>query len=1538
MPTPPAHSSDTDDTSASDDPDRDSPRCPVCGVPLAGFVKNFEALAALESSAAAADNVDSTAPDLTAVVAGDLVIDRSEIDFVRTPSNELGKGASAVVYKGHYNGNDVAVKCIRTMSDSFATEDRLRRELRNASRLRNPHIVEFRGAAWDHEDGPNSPRNVLLVTELMAGGNLRESLNCLQDDCGLSIESFVTIALQIARGIEYLHAEGLAHRDIKSANILLTERLPKYSNRFSSNVRAKIADFGLSKYIDKATGGGTVMQSIMEPGRLEATYAYLAPEAFGGDKSNVLRRDDDSDDDTGDRYDEMAKKRDIYALGVLFWEMLIGKIPWAGVSLPDVYVRVCVRSDRPTPSLDDSSVDRKFHRLIDRCWAQNPQRRPSARSIVAKLEKFAARYCVNDTTTAGSFSVVSGLAPGAPNSGKGMTELQADVAQKEAFDPGREVTLPSESLMMYHKMPSASTLRTVQNDDTKTQSMGGLDHSEGGLDRMVDDIPNQFDDTMWVEEAETHSASASGAPAPLSPPPARPKTPRSHGRASRDLTAGPIHNDVYEGATLNRRPTRPRPSGFDHTAVTGSTPSAATDCSLSRPTPAVAPVAVHSNIAHNQTTGTNSTPDTPVASVPKASERAVAATAAAIAAAKDRERKRDDLRNSRNAAPTTPTARVLRSTGNNTGSGVAPAGEVSNLQTYNSNGENWTRNVAKEKVERAVFYDNSDEEAQAFDPDRAAADEAIAESNNLDNATIQHQPSQQTTHPHPHRPIQTVQSSYQHQGQHHQTPQPARSATPVSGRISGLSLSHRPTPLGRVTGRPKSPVVRRPISPAVTRPYTPGGGPGGAPSALQTASVTARGEEETRATHSLSRTTELMNGGAVNVPKRSASSSRGRLARTLSASAQGENNDDEDESGGGGAPRSAATKPSNYVSSRSNQNVSSSMGSGLANLHTVASVPTHSTASTTPRNIAPVNSENTRGSGVPSAHALVTSSSTRDTNGRRAFIRRMRSNETSRRMARSSSSTGVENGRNKQTTPINGGVNGLSAVTVSTTKSTPSHISDALGSDMEMDDDHTCMVNTNSLNTKENFMAIVESVDKTDLMRLLGQRMQPLRLAALAHAALLSSKHRNDEEVLRNCCAYLHRLTVPTSSSSSGKTGGNGASHEVSPKEQLTIRKYLKNRQGVEALLQALHPPEVRHPTTLCYGLLALGNLTAWDLDAHKQFRNSHGVVQVTQVMKVHSQISGVQEKGCYALACVGTAYPAKSKYIFEQSGAIDVVIRALSEVDGEKSNDAVTKQACAAIGAMCSSCPANAVYAGRKEALMYLVASFDRFRKASKDGGWKRSEMRLVCKAFIDLLCHTENRKVAGAKGGTTMILRSIRIFRLESDFVQKGLTTLGQFCTLKSNCGQIVQHNGVDDIVGAMQRFPMVTGMQREACRVLALLMQATGDQARRRMVHAGGAEAVVFALERFGAIPETNDDVVLEACRALNMLFLMDNTVEGDILGRRMRKMRCDKVMKTAMMTHRQHAGIQEVAKDALRNLQALKGGGLWSRMRSGSKKWS
>ncbi|PXF42039.1 Serine/threonine-protein kinase HT1 [Gracilariopsis chorda] len=1361
-------------SSSSDDDDDDEhhsppPPCPVCNALLAGFVKNFEAVAALNLSPAHTQTLTTTtttsvttatthpvalpAPDLSAVVHRDLVIRRADILFTRSPLSEVGRGASAVVYRGSYASQPVAVKCIRTMSESFTAEDRLRRELRNASRLQHPHIVQFRGAAWDHEAGPTSPRNILLVTELMAGGNLRENLNRLSahSSC-VPVEHFVRIALHVARGILYLHDEGLAHRDIKSANILLTQPLSLQNHRFPASLMAKIADFGLSKYIDKATGGGTVMQSLMEPGRLEATYSYLAPEAFGGDKSNVIRRND-SDDDDEPRYDEMAKKRDIYALGVLFWEILTAKIPWAGVSLPDVYVRVCVRSDRPAPALDDAVVSKSVRRLVERCWAQNPLKRPSAKSIVAKLEKLAARAA---PPVAANVPQLMARVGQRPDMHAEPLHEHADLPPQHPAYPQKRT--PSEPLIVYQKMPSASTVCTAP-EGAKTHSTG----FEGNEDRIVEEFPAPLDDSAWVDDGDATS--------------------RSHGQRSLQSNPGASSsargNDPNDASSsIKRRLSRSRHSPHDHPEQNHNRFSVA---------PGLQPSA---------TSSVTPSPS-PVSPAPKAKATAVAATAAAIAAAKDRERKRDDVR-------------ATRAQVNRISRPPPPAGEAS-FQSL-PGVEPWQKVVAKPNDMRPVFYENSDEEANDFDPERAAAEEALAEPNNHVASQGQQANSRVGT-----CATNAVSSA---------TVSAAAQPRPQSQAVRSTSVSR--------LSRPKSPVVRRPISPMVARPFS---------SAQNQTRIAGEDEFAVRPSTSLPRNSD------ASIPKKTKSSgSRGRLGRTMSASA--------------------------------------------------SQAPDVNRAST------PV---------FKSSSAAPVAGTTEPT-GKRAFIRRMRSNEMNRRMARSSSSADVENKRRQN----------------AAVKATRSYASESV-QQTGNENVHYTVVQVGS-GPMEDFARTVDSLDKDGLMQLFAERMAPLRLAALAHAALISDKYSAEEEIIRNSCAILHKLTVLEN-----QTSQKNSVHSLSSKEQLSIRKYLTAMHGVDALLSVLHPPEKRHPTTLSYCFLALGNLNAWDLEARRQFRNSHGVLHIAEVMVVHRNNNGVQEKGSYALACVGGAYPPKAKYIFEQAGALDVVIQALSAVQGENPNNAVTKQACAALGAMCSSCPSNAQYSANKDALQYLIAAFERFRRASRVDGGKRGEMRLVCKAFMDLLCHPENRKLAGSIGGSTMIIRAMRIFRLDADFIEKGLTMLSDFCTYRSNGMQIVQAGGVDDIVAAMERFRLSVTMQKEGSRVLTLLMKATGDQARRRMVHAGGAEAIVFALERFGAIPDNNVPVVVETCRALHMLFLMENTAEGEILGKRMKKVRCDKAIKTAMVTHKTSPQVQEKGREALKQLGHLKGGGgIFGRMRSGAKR--
>lgn len=1299
---------DDQSLSSSSSSGNDSPtHCPSCNRAFGDFVKNFDAIDALEvaessrsQSIAPSIKSDATlrarASDFKHVADIDLVIERSRLRFSRDPASELGAGASGTVYVGRLDGTFVAIKSVRSTSDSWTTAERLRRELKLANRLKHPHIVEFRGAAWDDEMRQGTPRNVLLVSELMAGGNLRTALDATNQK-GLAMESFMQIAIQIAHGLVYLHKEGLAHRDIKSANILLNEPLVPNSNRLPAGAKAKIADFGLSKYIDKVTGGGTVVQSIMEPGRLEATYAYLAPEAFGGDKTNVIRPDDDDDP----RVNDMAKKRDIYAYGVLLWEMLTGRVPWAGVSLPDVYVRVCVRHDRPAPGLEDSRIPKKVRRLIERCWHQIPYRRPSASKIVRRLEEYTAEMMDASRSASASASASAAIT----NVTVGDMALPHNRSQSNHHSQNASIPPPttqqphSGNSGVFARVTSQGQQKILQNgkNGTGPTKMDGLESGDEGQMRLK----------------RSHSA------------------------------ANPMRE--YQGENHDNHDNHPSMGNMGRSKKSGR--------SLVDDPPGSRQMPPSTSLPQN---------------VGNATATARTATAAAIA---------ERMRDGRGAAKN----RIIR--------------EASNP---NVGGDRIRRDISQPNRMIANHYD-SDEEMRNFDPLKAYEEEecfaAVQEAKSNSNLA---------------------------------------SGSFAKNKISTSSSSNIISP------RQHAP-ARRPSSPARRRPMSP-------------------------SPHLVQQTTSSSNLKASHGEDTSHS-----LPRTMSRAA----------SNSGADSLTARKSMKRNASARRMFERSSSQGPPLG----------HELSNVEPR------------SSNAADFAITTSG------GGRKFIRKMRTNDprpnknTLKGLVPRSMSVGSGNaiGDDKK-----GGKNGeeTEEVTVVTIGAPP----------------------------KDDYMELVKGWNKEELLRNLAKRAHPMRLAGLAHAALSCEPHNEDEEVLRNGCAILHRLTVPSGSGESNDV------HVVPAKEQLQIRRFLKTNQGVQVLLNALQPPRSRHATTLSYAMLALGNLTAWDLDAHKQFREADGVALVAKVMRTHSKNMGVYEKGCYTLACVAAAYSTKMKTVFRRCGAVDVVVSALSCVKQKNvTHDAVTKQACAALGAMCAGCPENAAHAAKSGAITYLIIAFETFRKNSRTESGKRSEMRLVCKAFMDIMCYGENRKIAGAQGGTNLIIRAMRIFRLDADFVEKVLSTLGEFCTERETAEQVVKIAGIDDIVAAMVRFRNSPSIQREGGRVLGLLIAAVGDEARRLMLHASGGERLVLALEKFGGGSDANAAVSIELCKALTALCRVESSVEGDVLGKRMRKLRCDKVIKNTLVAHRDNQNVQERGREALKQLGTLKSsGGFWSRLLSGARR--
>ncbi|CAM9883042.1 unnamed protein product, partial [Ectocarpus sp. 4 AP-2014] len=163
------------------------------------------------------------------------------------------------------------------------------------------------------------------------------------------------LLLDTAEGMTYLYNNGVQHRDLKSANCLVTH-----------DWRVKISDFGLSKTIDAiSTGSSSTMSGNFRGG----TMTYMAPELLPG----------------GGGGDVPAELSDAYSFGVVVWDVVCGegRTPWAGVRIYDLppLLRKGERLDIPI------ACGRFYRRLMVSCWNQDPHRRPTFDSILKDTRK-----------------------------------------------------------------------------------------------------------------------------------------------------------------------------------------------------------------------------------------------------------------------------------------------------------------------------------------------------------------------------------------------------------------------------------------------------------------------------------------------------------------------------------------------------------------------------------------------------------------------------------------------------------------------------------------------------------------------------------------------------------------------------------------------------------------------------------------------------------------------------------------------------------------------------------------------------------------------------------------------------------------------------------------------------------------------------------------------------------------------------------------------------------------------------------------------
>ncbi|MEO5511091.1 MAG: serine/threonine-protein kinase [Longimicrobiales bacterium] len=254
---------------------------------------------------------------------------------------ELGTGATATVYLAHDLRHDrvVAVKVLRPELAAVLGPDRFLNEIRVTARLNHPNIV----ALFDSGEADGSLYYVMPAIE---GETLRQKL---EREGQLSIEEAIYIAAAIGQGLAYAHEHGVIHRDIKPENILLHRGV------------AQIADFGIAAAIERA-GRDRVTATGISLG----TPRYMSPEQFTGDRT-------------------IDPRSDIYALGVVLYEMLAGDPPFVGSNTQGVMARVL--HEPPTSvRLIRQTISPELDAVIDRSLAKVPADRFStAADFVAAL-------------------------------------------------------------------------------------------------------------------------------------------------------------------------------------------------------------------------------------------------------------------------------------------------------------------------------------------------------------------------------------------------------------------------------------------------------------------------------------------------------------------------------------------------------------------------------------------------------------------------------------------------------------------------------------------------------------------------------------------------------------------------------------------------------------------------------------------------------------------------------------------------------------------------------------------------------------------------------------------------------------------------------------------------------------------------------------------------------------------------------------------------------------------------------------------------
>jgi eukaryotic-like serine/threonine-protein kinase len=344
----------------------------------------------------------------------------------------IGSGGMGVVYEGEHPviGRKVAIKIIRPDSSEGIRARDLVGEARAVSTIRHRGIIDIFGF------GTLPGIGQYLVMEYLNGRPLDE---VILDRAPMPPSEVIRLMIEVLGALSAAHAVGVIHRDLKPGNIFLV--LESNGSEY-----VKVLDFGLAK--QGATPNGPTPQT--RASMIVGTPEYMAPEQACGQP--------------------VSPRTDLYAVGIILFEMLTGRLPFRGDSPMHVAIQQ-VQAQPPSPASLVDGLPPELNELVLRLLAKEPEQRPaSAEAVVRELKAIAKALAVDMTQLSGFARAVSEPEP-APRAARTPTPPPAETVEApRAITSSRPAVPPQESEATAVAVPGARPAPSARPPAARPQS------------------------------------------------------------------------------------------------------------------------------------------------------------------------------------------------------------------------------------------------------------------------------------------------------------------------------------------------------------------------------------------------------------------------------------------------------------------------------------------------------------------------------------------------------------------------------------------------------------------------------------------------------------------------------------------------------------------------------------------------------------------------------------------------------------------------------------------------------------------------------------------------------------------------------------------------------------------------------------------------------------------------------------------------------------------------------------------------------------